>query len=116
MASKAPLVRLKHIQIEIAFLVEYTESSDISRFASDPLLFRAVERSLLIISEAAKSLPAELMARYPQVDWRKIADLGNVLRHDYNRVDPETIWNIVSDRIPDLAPLIEQMISDLTAE
>ena len=84
--------------------------------ASDPLLFRAAERSLLIISGAAKSLPAELTERYRQADWRKIADLGNVLRHDYNRVDPETIWNIVSDRIPDLAPLIEQMISDLIAE
>lgn len=77
---------------------------------------RARERALLIISEAAKSLPSRLTARYPEVDWRAVCGLGDVPRHDYNRIDPDVIWEILVGKRPELAPVIERMIRDISSE
>lgn len=44
------------------------------------------------------------------------ADLGDVLRHDYNKVDPEVIWEILIGKLPELAPVIERMIRDFGSE
>jgi uncharacterized protein with HEPN domain len=67
----------------------------------------------LIISEAAKALPRDLVARYPEVDWRGVRGLGDVLRHDYSIVDADTLWEILTGKAPKLAEVVAQMIDDL---
>jgi uncharacterized protein with HEPN domain len=52
---------------------------------------RAVERAIEIISEATRHLPERLRSSEPDVPWREIASIGNVLRHAYHRVDDEVI-------------------------
>ena len=47
----------------------------------------AVIRALEVISEASRSLPDDLKARHPQVDWRAVADAGNAYRHGYDSLD-----------------------------
>jgi uncharacterized protein with HEPN domain len=42
-----------------------------------------------------------------------VCGLGDVLRHDYNKVDPEVIWEILTGKLPELAPVIERMILDI---
>ena len=68
---------------------------------------------MLIISEAAKALPKDLTDRYSVIDWRGVRGLGDVLRHDYERVDAETLWEILTEKLPELGPVIERMIEDL---
>jgi uncharacterized protein with HEPN domain len=116
MASKHPLIRLRHIRTEIESITPRLVGVDRQMFIEDYLLLRASERALLIISEAAKSLPNQLTARYPQVDWRAMCRLGDVLRHDYNKIDPEVIWEILIGKPPELAPIIERMIRDVGSE
>ncbi len=60
------------------------------------------ERGVEIISEASRHLPDELKARHPQIPWAKIAGIGNVLRHDYERIAPAILWKVASE---DLAPV-----------
>lgn len=72
-----------------------------------------MERALLIISEAAKALPADLLSRYPEVNWSEVIGFGNILRHDYHMVDDDTVWEIMSRDIPALSPVIDRMIADL---
>jgi uncharacterized protein with HEPN domain len=116
MASRNPLIRLRHIQTEIESITPRLIGVQRQTFIKDYLLLRAGERALLIISEAAKSLPNQLTARYPEVDWRAVRGLGDVLRHDYNRIDPEVIWEILIGKLPELAPVIERMIRDVGSE
>ena len=116
MASKNPLIRLGHISTEIQSITPRLIGVDRRTFVQDYLLLRAGERALLIISEAAKSLPSPLTARYPEIDWRALCGLGDVLRHDYNKVDPDVIWEILIGKLPELAPVIERMIRDIGSE
>jgi uncharacterized protein with HEPN domain len=57
-------------------------------------------RCLEIISEASRRLSAETRARYPDVPWRQIADVGNVCRHSYDRATLDIVWLTVHDELP----------------
>jgi uncharacterized protein with HEPN domain len=43
-----------------------------------------------------------MKARHPDIPWRKVAGVGNVLRHEYERTAPEVLWNIANDYLPAL--------------
>jgi len=77
---------------------------------------RAVEHALLIIAEAAKHLPPPLKELRSEVPWEKIHGLGNLLRHEYRRIDPEILWSIITDHLGALdaaaAALLESLDSD----
>ena len=70
----------------------------------------AVERCLERISEAAKKLGPMIEERQPQVSWRGIRGLGNVLRHEYDAVDDATIERIIAQ---ELGPLRDACVSEL---
>jgi uncharacterized protein with HEPN domain len=59
-----------------------------------------VQRGVQIISEASRHLTADLKARHPEIPWTKVAGIGNVLRHDYERIAPDVIWRLVTVDLP----------------
>jgi uncharacterized protein with HEPN domain len=50
-----------------------------------------VERGIQIISEASRRIPDEIKKRRPEIQWAKVAGIGNVLRHDYDRAAPDVL-------------------------
>jgi uncharacterized protein with HEPN domain len=78
-------------------------------FASNWLLQRGMERALEIISEAVRHLPDALLATRPEIHWQDIRAIGNLIRHEYHRVDPEVIWAVITDDLPPLRLAIEAM-------
>jgi uncharacterized protein with HEPN domain len=59
-----------------------------------------VERGLEIISEASRHLSDEMKARRPEIPWRKVAGIGNVLRHSYENIAAPIMWALVRDNLP----------------
>jgi len=72
-----------------------------------------VERGVAIISEASRHLPDDLKARNPQIPCQKVAGIGNVLRHDYERIAAPVMWKLVQ---ADLPALEKACRSELAAE
>lgn len=68
-------------------------------FFGTPVLQDAVARNLEIIGEVAKRLPPELRAQAPEIDWRKVAGLRDVLIHDYAAVDLAIVWDVIENRL-----------------
>ena len=93
-ASKSPRVHLLHIKDEIQALVPILSNCTRDQFLADYLLVRATERAFLIISEAVRALPDGLIDHQPQIDWAGIRAIGNILRHEYERVEPLILWTI----------------------
>jgi uncharacterized protein with HEPN domain len=81
----------------IDYILAKTESQSITEFRANRDVRQSVERSLEIISEASRHLPAEIQERKPEIPWRKIADLGNVLRHGYFAINTDLIWVIICE-------------------
>ena len=76
---------------------------------------RATERAIEIIFEASRHLPQSLHASKPDVPWREIASIGNVLRHAYHRVDDEMIYVIVTRQLGPLEAHIRRLLDRQTA-
>ena len=80
---------------------------DYESFSADFTIRMATERGLEIISEASRHLPPACKVREADIPWRKIAAIGNVLRHAYHQVKIEILWKICKE---DLGPLREAML------
>jgi uncharacterized protein with HEPN domain len=62
-----------------------------------------------ILPEASRRIPNSLKAAEPSVPWRKIAGIGNVLRHDYGGLRPEILWGIRTNRLAALKSAVERI-------
>jgi len=49
--------------------------------------------------------------RFPDVPWPEIAGIGNILRHEYHRVEPAIVWNITQTHLPSLARAVREMLA-----
>jgi uncharacterized protein with HEPN domain len=105
--------RLEHILESIHVLAEYVLGADLERLLTNRMMQDAIIRRLTIIGEAATNLSAGLKSRYSDVPWRLMADLRNVIVHEYHRVDWQIVWDVVTRDLPPLAPTIETVASDL---
>lgn len=54
------------------------------------------------IGEAAKAIPADVRELHPQVDWKGMAGLRDVLAHAYFGLDDATLWDVVTTKVPEL--------------
>jgi uncharacterized protein with HEPN domain len=111
-ASKNPRARLLHIRDEIEGISAALQGIEFNQFRASYTLRRTTERALQIISEAAKSLPADYHARHPEASWNAIVALGNVLRHEYQRVEDGLLWEIATVHLPKLRPIIDQLLRE----
>jgi uncharacterized protein with HEPN domain len=79
---------------------------DLEQFRSNPMAVAAVERKLLVISEAATRLGSEAERWVPDQPWRNIRGIGNLLRHAYDRLELDMIWHTVTNDLPSLRAAI----------
>ncbi len=81
-------------------------------FSEDAKTLDAVVRNLEVIGEAIKKVPEKIRAKHPDVEWKKIAGLRDILIHEYFGIDVEVIWDIVQNKLP----ILEEKVSRMLAE
>lgn len=113
MPSKNPIQRFEDILDNIDRIKEYTRGSSYNSFIEDRKTLDAVERCLARISEAASKLEATAEALVPDQRWPEIRAIGNIIRHEYDSVDPQIIWNIIGGDLESLRASVERALEKL---
>ena len=90
--------------------LRYTTGKSREDYEREDLLRHAVERNLEIIGEAARRLPKEFCDQYPEVPWRAIMATRHILAHDYDEVDNDIVWRIITDHVPELVRQLKPLL------
>ncbi|MBW6501683.1 MAG: DUF86 domain-containing protein [Bacteroidales bacterium] len=91
---------------------EYLGDRDFEEFKKTSIVVDAVIRNYEIIGEAAKKIPKAIQEKYPEIPWRKMYGLRNLITHEYFGIDYDMIWEIAKNNLPqnriDLQLIIEK--------
>jgi len=92
---------------------ELTRGLDLAAFVADRRTKLATMRLVEVIGEAARSVPDDVRAAHPEVAWRALIGMRNVLAHAYFSVDDEILWDVVHREVPVLLELLESIRENL---
>ena len=105
-------VFLEDILESIEKIEEYTANVDEEEFCENTFVQDAVLRRLEIIGEAVKNIPDDFRAKYPEIPWRQIAGMRDVLIHAYFGVNLRRVWKVVKEDIPELKLEIMRILEE----
>jgi uncharacterized protein with HEPN domain len=92
MPTRSQIARLTDIIEAIELIRSELAGATLQSLESDIRKRWLVERGIQIISEASRHLNDEMKNRHPEIPWSKVAGIGNVLRHEYERVAYDVLW------------------------
>ena len=103
-------VFLEDILEAVGKIRDYTDGISQQGFTADAKTFDAVIRNLEIIGEAVKRIPEEIRSLRPEVEWKRIGRLRDILIHQYFGVDVQIVWDIVQRRLTSLEEAIRALL------
>jgi uncharacterized protein with HEPN domain len=95
---------------------EFTANLTDEAYLDSALIQSAVERQFEILGEAARRLSDEFRQAHPEIDWRRIIGLRNILIHRYDEIRQQTIWTTVISELQPLLAQLESLLSSLPNE
>ncbi len=106
--------RIGHMQDAIANIRKIRIDASDEQIRRDPILRAALERFFEIVSEASRHIPEERRVAHPHIPWKRIAGIGNVLRHAYDGVDVDLLLDTAGTELDALEQAINALLDDLS--
>jgi len=106
---------LEHVIDYCDRINEYADVKSLSyeEFSNNAMLVDAVCLCILQIGELSSSLTDEFKENNSHIPWRQIKDIRNIIAHRYGTVDPEIIWEVITDDIPVLRNDCQSLIETI---
>ena len=102
--------RLRDILEGVEEILAFTAGMDEHSFAADAKTLKAVLADFAIIGEAATHLPEGVMNSHPEVPWRSMRAMRNVVIHAYFHVEPAIVWETIQNDLPGVAARIRSIL------
>ena len=108
-------IRLFIEDILVAFskLEAKTKDMTYEQFCSDEWFLDAVVNNFHIIGEAVKNVPSFIKTKYPNIPWKAMAGMRDILSHQYYTARSDILWKTIKERIPQIKPTLEKILKDL---
>ncbi|MHB8089662.1 MAG: HepT-like ribonuclease domain-containing protein [Anaerolineaceae bacterium] len=100
---------ISDIKEAIEKIQKYVAKYDFESFIADSKTQDSVLHNLLIAGEAANKIPDSVRERYPDIDWRGMIGMRNIIVHGYFTVNPEIIWKTVIEKLPELLVRLKEI-------
>ena len=110
--SKEPKEYLRHIQDECRYIISVSKELQYEDFLEDETLKRAIVRSLEIIGEATKKIPADVKVKWNSIPWKNMAGMRDRLIHDYVGVNYTLVWDVMKNKVPDMYLQIAVLLTE----
>ena len=107
------LLYLKDILDSINKIADYTRGVDDDFFFRHPMMVDAVIRNLEVIGEASKNVSDEIRGKYPEIPWKKMTGLRNIVIREYFGIDESIVWEMIKTNLPEVKPWIEKAIQEI---
>ena len=114
--NKNNLAYLLHIRDALNTISSYTNKNSYKDFEKNDWDQAAILRYLEVIGEAANKLEVSFRQQHPEIPWREVTDLRNVIIHDYMNVDTKIIWRIIMSDIPTFQGQIHALLDELDSQ
>lgn len=88
----------------------FTDGVSLNQFLQQELMQHGIMRLIEILGEAARHLSDDFKKRHPEIPWRQIIGMRNRMVHEYFRVIPAKVWEVVEHEIPSLIALLEPLV------
>ena len=109
--SRDSKVYLEDILEAIRKIREFTGGTSLATLSKDAKTLDAVIRNLEVIGEAVKRLPEEIRNQQPDVEWKKIAGLRDILIHEYFGINVEVVWDVIQHKLSGLEDAAKKLLS-----
>ena len=104
---------LQDILDTIADIETFTTNVEFEAFQANREKVLAVVKSIEILGEAVKKIPDDIRNQYPEIPWRAIAGMRDVLVHEYWGIDVNVVWATVQEGLPPLKAVIIEVAGKL---
>lgn len=88
----------------------FTDGVSLEQFKANEEKYEAVNRKFEIIGEAARRLSPEMQKRFPEIPWKLVTAMRNILIHDYDDVDLDVVWSTVQRDLPPMITRLEKYL------
>ena len=107
--SRSLKLYINDILTSITKIQNIAKGKDQDYFVENAIIFDGIILNLQIIGESTKNIPTPIREKYPQIEWKSIIGLRNIIAHTYFTIDPDIIWDIVQTELDPLKICIEEI-------
>ena len=108
--QREPKVYLEDIYSATVKIEKFTKNLSFDDFVDNELVSDAVIKNILVIGEASKNIPDEIRIANPEIEWRKMAGMRDMMIHGYFSINYRIVWDVVKHKIPTLTQQIKNLL------
>ncbi|MBD2159735.1 hypothetical protein AMR42_08970 [Limnothrix sp. PR1529] len=113
MSSRSAKERIQDILSAIDSIQSRTAGISFDQFSQNETIVKAVLYDLIIIGEAAINIPADIQASAPEIPWRLMGDMRNIMAHEYFQISLRITWSTIQNNLPILIDPLQQLQANL---
>jgi uncharacterized protein with HEPN domain len=113
MSSRSAQARIQDILNAIDSIQMRTSGMSFDEFNQNETVVKAVLYDLIIIGEAAINIPANIQNLIPEIPWRLMSDMRNIMAHEYFQVNLQVTWSTIQNNLPPLVHPLQKLKASL---